>query len=118
MTTTDKSAAEPIGPHDLGGAALADEDAAVEPAAHDGERAHWERQIDAVIYVLRQKGVMTDTAQLRTYIEETGPGVYENLGYYERWAVSVEKHCVARGLVTEDEIATKVAEIRARETGA
>lgn len=110
---TDKP--EPIGPHDLGGQALSGDNAVIDQ--HDHDRAHWERHIDAVIYVLRQKGVMTDTAQLRTYIEETGPGVYENLSYYERWAVSVEKHCLARGLVTDEEIAAKAAEIRDRYNG-
>lgn len=104
---------EPIGPHDLGGQQLEGDDAVIDREDHD--RAHWERHIDAVIYMIREKGVMTDTAQLRTYIEETGPGVYEDLSYYERWAVSVEKHCLARGLVSEDEIQAKVNEIKARD---
>lgn len=104
---------ERIGPHDLGGQRLGE---AIDHA-HGHDFAHWERQVDAIIYLLGEKGHMTDSAQLRVNIEELGPEAYSAYSYYERWAASAVAHCLKRGLVTEDEIAAKVAEIKARNAG-
>jgi len=104
---------EKIGPHDLGGEIPIGKDGEIDREDHDF--AHWERQVDAIIYLLGDKGYMTDSAQLRVNIEELGPDAYTAYSYYERWAASAVTHCLRRGIVTEDEIAAKVAEIRARD---
>lgn len=103
---------EKIGPHDLGGVIPDGAEARIDREDHDF--AHWERQVDAIIYLLGDKGHMTDSAQLRVNIEELGPDAYSAYSYYERWAASAVTHCIKWGLVTEDEIAAKVAEIKAR----
>ena len=97
----------PIGPHDLGG-----HDAeAIDRAEHDV--AHWEREVDAMINLLRRVGVMKDTSQLRDGIERLGPDAYEQLSYYERWAASAA-HCVIEsGIVSADELEARIAELRA-----
>ena len=71
-----------IGPHDLGGL----DAGPVERGEHDV--AHWERQIDAMIYLLRKNDIMQDVSQLRDGIERLGPQVYQDLSYYERWEAS------------------------------
>ncbi len=103
---------EKTGPHDLGGDIPTGDNAAIDRDEHDF--AHWERQIDAIIYLLGDKGYMTDSAQLRVNIEELGPDAYSAYSYYERWAASAVAHCLKRGIVNEDELAAKVAEIKAR----
>ena len=104
MTTHPK----PIGPHDLAGQPAGP----VERADHDV--AYWERVSDAIIYVLRDKGLMTDAAELRVGIETLGEDAYNRLSYYERWAASTAKAMVARGVITEaeldDEVARQMAE--------
>ena len=85
---------------------------AIDRTGHD--LAHWERVVDAIIYLLLQKGVMADVAQLRTGIEELGPDVYERLTYYERWAASAAKACLDAGVVTGDELQQRIAAVRER----
>ena len=98
----------PIGPHDLGGLSAGP----VDRAEHDA--TYWERQVDAMVMLLRDKGVMADPAQLRRGIEALGPGVYERLSYYERWAASAASHAIERGLVTRAELEARVEQVRAR----
>lgn len=98
----------PIGPHDLGGRPAGP----VDRAEHDA--AWWERQVDAMVMLLRDRGVMTDPAQLRRGIEALGPGVYEELSYYERWAASTAAFAIERGLVTRQELAARVEQVRSR----
>ncbi len=99
---------ERIGPHDLGG--LPGE--AIDRREHDA--AYWERQVDAMVMLIFNKGIIEDFAQLRRGIEALGPDVYEKLSYYERWASSAAAHAIDKGLVTRVELDTRIAEIRSR----
>ena len=102
----------PIGPHDLGG-----QDAdAIERAEHDV--AHWEREVDAMINLLRQCGVMKDVSQLRDGIERLGPEAYERLSYYERWAASAAHLVIESGIVSSEELEARIAELRAAQKDA
>ncbi len=103
---------EPGGPHDLGGRDIAGPEATIERAEHD--LAHWERRIDAIVFMLFQKGVYGDTAQLRVGIESLGPEAFERMSYYERWAASAARICVEKGLVTKAELEERIAALRAR----
>lgn len=99
---------EPIGPHDLGG----QEAGAVDRNDHDP--AYWERRVDAMVMLMRRKGVMIDPAQLRRGIEALDPDVYDKLSYYERWAGSAARNAVEQGLVTQAQLDERVAELRGR----
>lgn len=102
----------PGGPHDIGGRVPAGPAATIDRAEHD--LAHWERRIDAVVFMLFQKGVYGDTAQLRVGIESLGPEAYKRMSYYERWAASAARICVEKGLVTKEELEARIAALRAR----
>ncbi len=97
------------GPHDLGG----------EPAApwtvggHDVE--DWERLADAVNSALGKRGLQT-TDEHRRAIE--GLPNYRDLAYYERWAAATEALLVEKGILTDEEIDERAAEIESRWEGA
>ena len=107
MSTSDK--AQPWGPHDLGGQPAGP----VDLAEHD--TAHWEWQIDAMMRLAMQRGLLTDFAELRDGIERLEPDDYENCSYYERWAKSLAHALLTKGVVSEEALMNKVAEIRARQ---
>ncbi len=100
---------ERIGPHDLGGLPAE----AIDHREHD--LAYWERQVDAMVMMILRKGIIKDFAQLRRGIESLGPDVYEKLSYYERWAGSAALQAIEHGLVTEEELDARMAQIRSRE---
>ncbi len=97
--------------HDLGG-----RDAG--PVAHDADGAHahdhapWEKQVDAIQRLLSAKGNMT-VDELRRGIEELGPGVYDELSYYERWISSITNILIEKGVLHVDELGRRMAEVEA-----
>ncbi len=95
--------------HDMGG-----QDAgSVEQNEHD--YAMWEKRVDAIVKVLStpdRKILSTD--ELRRGIEELGPGVYDELNYYERWISSATNLLLEKGIITVDELGAKMAEVEAR----
>ena len=94
---------ESWGPHDVGG----QEGGPVDLS--DRDYAHWEWQIDAMVRLALQKGLISDFAELRDGIEKLAPD------YYERWAKSLAYALVSRGVVDEADLAAKVETIRARQ---
>ncbi len=100
-------------PHDLGGLAGG-------PIDRDEHApTFWEQRIDAMLVLLGDsKRRIIDTAELRRGIESLGPEAYDTLGYYERWAASIAAVLVEKGVVTQDELDRRAAEIRARREGA
>jgi hypothetical protein len=100
---------EPWGPHDLGG-----QDAGpIDLAEHD--TAHWEWQIDAMVRLALKKGLIKDFAELRDGIEKLTPEDYEQCTYYERWAKSLAYALVSRDVISEKELAKKVADVKSRQ---
>lgn len=95
------------GPHDIGGL----EAGPVDTEAHD--LTFWEKQIDAMNMLLARKGLRR-TDENRRYIEMLGHDVYNTLSYYERWTASMARMLIDKGVLTQDEIDAKVAEVRAR----
>ena len=95
------------GPHDLGGLPAGP----VDTAPHD--LTFWEKQIDAINSLLAQKGFRR-TDENRRYIEMLGHDAYERLSYYERWTAALARQLIDKGMLTQDEIDTKVADVRAR----
>ena len=96
-------------PHDLGGL----EGGPIDSDAH--EATFWEQRVDAMLTLLADgKRRLMDTAELRRGIESLGPEAYESLSYYERWAASIATIVVEKGVVTQDELDRRIAEIRER----
>ena len=81
----------------------------VERDQHEVE--DWERLADAVNGALGGKGLQT-TDQHRRAIESLEN--YRDLSYYERWVAATERLLVEKGILTEDEIDERAAEIERR----
>ena len=98
--------------HDMGGLPAG----AVE---HDEERSYsgWERRVDALMMILSGiKGAqrMITVDELRKNIERLPPDAYERMNYYDRWVSSITQTLIQRGVITTEELARKMAEIRER----
>lgn len=96
------------GPNDVGGL----EAGPVDPSTH--ELASWEKQIDGLRGVIGAKRIVISHENRRT-IEQLGHDVYERLSYYERWTASLQRQMVDKGILTQDEIDARVAQVRARQ---
>jgi len=97
------------GPHDVGGQAAGP----VDRAEHDA--ALWEKEADAIQVLLSDESRrIVGVDELRRGIESFGPEAYDTLSYYERWIASIAAALVEKGILSEAEIAERVAAIRAR----
>jgi hypothetical protein len=87
-----------------------------------GEHAHaaWENKIDAILRLLAHpdRGPLVRIDELRRGIEEMGPGVYDELSYYERWIGSITNLLLEKGVITVDELGEKIETVRARHDAA
>jgi hypothetical protein len=70
----------------------------------------WERRVDALHGVLGARGLRT-TDEMRRAIESLPPEEYESMSYYERWAAALEILLLEKGLLTREEIDSKVAQL-------
>ena len=95
------------GSHDLGGLPAGP----VDTAPHDP--TFWEKQIDAMNMLLAQKGLRR-TDENRRYVEMLGEDAYNTLTYYERWTAALARQLIDKGVLTQDEVDAKVAEIRSK----
>ncbi len=100
------------GPHDVGGLDFGP----VDTATH--ELNLWEKEIDAVRAVIGGKGIVSTHENRRT-IEQMGHEIYDTLNYYERWTAALVRQMIDKGILTQDEIDARVAQLRQRlaETG-
>ena len=97
--------------HDMGGLPAGK----VERSEHD--YADWERRVDALMVLLSgikgaQKLLTVD--ELRKNIEAIGPEAYDKMSYYERWVVSITQTMLQRGVITTEELARKMIEVKRR----
>jgi hypothetical protein len=81
----------------------------VDRSEHEVE--DWERLADAVNYVLNHKGHKT-TDEMRRAIESLEG--YREMGYYERWAAAAELLAVEKGLLTQEEVDERTAQLEKR----
>jgi nitrile hydratase subunit beta len=97
----------PIGPHDIGGAPG--------PAVtHDEhEPALWERRVDAMLQLLRARGLL-GLDEMRRHVEGLGESAYRQLEYYERWIAAMSNALLERGVISSDELGRRMAQIEAR----
>lgn len=97
------------GVHDLGG----------EPAGpidlSEHERTFFDQRVDAMMRLLAhpEHGYYTVDA-MRRAIESLPRDQYFGLGYYERWVRAIRRLVVEKGLLTEDEIERKLAQLKAK----
>ncbi len=100
-------------PHDIGGLPAGPVD--TEPHAP----TFWEKQIDAINVLLGDdKRRILSRDERRLAIESLGEEVYQTLGYFERWTAAMARLLLQKGILSQDEIDAKIAEIRARNRGA
>ena len=97
--------------HDMGGLPAG----RVEPTEHD--YAEWERRIDAMAVLLwGMKGTKKyfTVDEHRHAIESLPPADYDRLSYYEKWIHALTRCMVLRGVVSEEELSRKLAEVQKR----
>lgn len=95
--------------HDMGG----DDAGPVEATEHD--HALWEKKADAIIRLLNKTDPqLLCVDEMRRGIEELGPGVYDELSYYERWISSATNILIEKGVISIDELGKKMAEVEDR----
>ena len=94
------------GPHDIGGEAAGPIDTT------DHGTHFWERQANALRSVLSRSGVVK-LDELRRAAEGLGDE-YRKLAYFEVTTSALRALLLEKGLITEDELKSKMAEIRRR----
>jgi len=97
--------------HDMGGQP-ADKVKRTEHAYDD-----WELRVDAMMMLLvgvvgGSKRMTVD--ELRKNIESLPPADYDEMGYYDRWVISLTQTMIQRGVFTTDDLARKLAEVEKR----
>lgn len=91
--------------HDMGGLP----GGRVEPTEHD--YADWERRIDAMAVLLwgikGAKKLLT-VDEHRRAIESLPPQMYDSMTYYEKWIFALAQCLIARGVITNEDLARKM----------
>jgi hypothetical protein len=77
------------------------------------ELAPWEKRCHATLECLNWRGVMS-MEEKRRAIEDLGETIYVGDTYYEKWALAAAIRLMDKGLITQDELAKKMDEIRER----
>ncbi|MGH8218221.1 MAG: hypothetical protein ACREUT_06610 [Steroidobacteraceae bacterium] len=102
------------GIHDLGGmhglGAVVRE--GNEPVFH----AEWERRVFAVLNLTMAAG-QYNVEELRHAIERMAPARYLESTYYEHWLHAAEDLLDAKGVVTREELAQRIAAMEQRSSG-
>jgi hypothetical protein len=83
----------------------------VKPSEHDYEE--WERRVDAMAVLMGSHKLVT-VDERRLAIESLPPEKYDALSYYEKWTSAMAETLIARGMITTEELAHKLAEVDAR----
>ena len=94
-------------PQDIGGLP----EGPVDTAEH--RLTFWEKQCDGLRAAVGSKGLMS-SHESRRAIESLGHEAMESLTYYERWTAALSRQMVDRGVLSQDEIDAKVAQVRQR----
>ena len=91
--------------HDLGGVSkfLCEP---IDTAAH--ELDDFDREVDALRGILGAKGIMS-VDELRRGVEAIPQAEYHSLTYYQRWIRSIADNLLARGVISEAELAAALA---------
>ena len=93
--------------HDMGGLPAGPVD------RHEHDHAPWEHKVDAILRLLLARGLLS-LDELRRGVEDLGPGIYDELGYFERWISSISNLLLEKGIVSVQELGAAVAEVQRR----
>lgn len=86
--------------HDMGGVSkYACEP--IDPAPHG--LTDFDRQVDALVGVLRSKGLFS-VDEMRRGIEAIPEAEYDRMSYYQRWIRSTADNLIRRGVISEAEL--------------
>jgi hypothetical protein len=77
------------------------------------ELAPWEKRCHATLECMYWRKVMS-MEEKRRGIEDLGQTLYAELPYYQKWALAAANTLLNKGLITQDELNSKVDEVRAR----
>jgi hypothetical protein len=94
------------GPHDMGGVAAGPIDTT------DHGMKFWEKQANALRNSLSRREIVR-VDELRRAAEDLGDQYYK-LAYFERTTMALRTLLLEKGLITEAELAAKMAEVRRR----
>jgi len=77
--------------------------------------APWEKRTNALLRLLADdKRKLVSVDELRRAIEDLGPGAYDELSYYERWISAITEVLLEKGVLSVDELGSKLAEVEAQ----
>ena len=93
--------------HDMGGLPAGPVD------RHEHDYAPWENKVDAILRLLMARGLLS-LDELRRGVEDLGPGIYDELGYFERWISSISNLLLEKGVVSVQELGAAVAGVQRR----
>ena len=80
----------------------------------DGEYQLWEKRVDAMMRLLSSPDVaLMRVDELRRGIETLGEAAYNAEPYYGKWARSLAKIMVEKGVLTRDELDARIVALRA-----
>ena len=80
----------------------------------DGKYQLWEKRVDAMMRLLSSPDVaLMRVDELRRGIETLGEATYNAEPYYGKWARSLAKIMVEKGVLTRDELDARIAALRA-----
>jgi len=80
----------------------------------DGEYQLWEKRVDAMMRLLSSPDVaLMRVDELRRGIETLGEAAYNAEPYYGKWARSLAKIMVEKGVLTQSELDARIAALRA-----
>ena len=93
--------------HDLGGTPAGPID------KNEHELQLWEKRVEALLVLLKNKDILR-VDENRRGLESLGNDVYFSLSYAERRMLSISNNLILKGVVTVDELASKIAQIEQR----
>lgn len=73
----------------------------------------YEKRVDAIKSVVQSKYERFTSDTSRRAQEGLGQDAYDNLPYYDRWLEGLKINLTELGIVTDDEIAVRVAKLKA-----
>ena len=80
----------------------------------DGDYQLWEKRVDAMMRLLSSPDIaLMRVDELRRGIETLGEAAYNAEPYYGKWARSLAKIMVEKGVLTQDELDARIAALRA-----
>ena len=98
------------GQHDIGGLNV---DSLIDRSEHRLSLS--ERRVDAMMNLLfAPDRKIFNIDEMRRAIETLPSDLYEKYNYYERWTLAMEKLLIGKGIMTEDEIAAKISDVKSR----